>query len=252
MSSKPAPNISSLDLLRSLYNELSANFEFHYKTIIRISWRDGSPDTEEFIIHRDPEIPESKLDRKNYRGCKNVVPLRTFQEFTSGSLYSPVSALGYRNFSYEWALAFVIDCNLARQKTGNIDDALVHYISDVAAGDAIRKRRIILEENSTKRRQSKPNSEDLDERYLQKMKNLSVEERKEIKDFIKKNKKKLDSDDSFQHEEYRPKIFRNSVSISAGPDDLDDENFLSWLVEKENNSRKTSKKPSLETIDGDF
>ena len=245
--SKPdvAPNITSLDLLKSLYQELSAPFQKYYKTILVISWRDGSPDTEEIVIHEEDGVPEKLLERSHYRGAKSVRIARTFVEETAGSLYVPVSALGYRSFDYSWALAFKCDADIARNKTGFPEDAMVHYISDVAADDKILKRRMSLKGLSKAGRPRRTNTEDLEDRYLNKMKNLSVEERKEISEFIKKNKKELNAS-SFRHDEYQPKTEKYSISISAGPDNLDEENFLSWLIEKMDNNRRIAKKPALD------
>lgn len=253
MPSKPdvPPNISSLDLLKSLYSELAAPFIPYFVTILKISWRDGSPDTEEAITHGPDGVPESALDRSNYRGSKSITEDRSFVEETCGSLYAPVSALGYRSFDYSWALAFKIDCDLARKKTGSIEDAMAEYISDIAADDKIIKRRMVLREASAAGRPGKTNTQDLEERYLQKMTNLSPKERKEIEAFLKKNQKKLDaSEDSFRHEEYKSRTEAYSISISAGPDNLDQENFLSWLLEKsESDKKRMTRKPALDEVD---
>lgn len=251
-SKKPdvLPNITSLSLLKSLYQELSAPFQNYYKTILVVSWRDGSPDTEEIVIHGKDGVSPKLLERSYYHGAKSVKIDRTFIEQTAGSLYVPVSALGYRSLDYPWALSFKIDCDIARAKTGSTEDAMVHYVGDVAADDKIIKRRIILKEKSLAGRPAKTNTQDLEERYLGRMKNLTVAERKEIKEFIKKNKKALNSsDDSFRHEGYEPKTQKYSVSISAGPDDLDDENFLSWLLEQSEGNKRNKRKQDLDERD---
>jgi hypothetical protein len=247
MSTKPVPNITSLDLLRSLYSELSAPFVPYFTTIIRIVWRDGSPDTEESVVHNGI-IPASKLDRTNYRGAKSVTPVRDFVEETCGSLYAPVSALGYRSFDYGWALAFKLDCDLARKKTGDPMDGAAEYISDIAANDKILKRRNNLKEAKPGGRPAMTNTDDLEERYLNKMKNLTIEERKEIRAFLKKNQKELDaSSDSFMHENYAPKTtMKDAVSISAGPPGVSDDAFLSWLLESADSSHRIKPKPALD------
>lgn len=252
MPSKPdvAPNVTSLDLLRSLYQELSAPFIPYYKSIIRISWRDGSPDTEEVVTHGPEGVPEKFLNRSNYRGAKAVTVDRTFVEETCGSLYAPVSALGYRSFDYPWALAFKIDADIARMKTGDPVDGMAEYVSDVAADDKILKRRMILKKASNAGRPGKTNTQDLEERYLEKMKNISTEDRKEIAAFLKKNRRVLDSaTDSFRHEDYKSRTDAYSISLSAGPEDLDQENFLSWLLEQADGSRRVARKLALDEFE---
>lgn len=248
---KALPPVSSMDLLRSLYQELAAPFVPYFTTILKIAWRDGSPDTEEAITHQDKQIPERALDKQNYSGASNVTPDRQFAEETCGSLYAPVSALGYRSFNYEWALLFKIDCDLARKKTGDIMDGASHYLSDIAAGDKIVQRRSVLN-NYHGGRFAKTNTEDLENRYLSKMKNLTKEERKEISAWLRKNKKKLNEsqtgENSFRHEDYEPKVSKCSVSISSGPDDASDEAFLSWLLNATSGGSKSSKKPQLDEV----
>lgn len=250
--SKPdvPPNITALDVLRALYQELSAPFVPYFITMLRIAWRDGSPDTEIAVTHDYEGVPKAALDKANYRGAKSVTEDRHFVEETCGSLYAPVSTLGYRSFDYSWALAFKIDCDLAREKTGDPLNGAAHYISDIAADDKILHRRSILVKGPpSKGRPSKTNTEDLEERYLKRMKNLTIAERKEITTFLERNRKKLDeSNDLFRHEDFLVPTERQGISISAGPDDLDEENFLSWLLQQAD-SRTTTKKLNLDEMD---
>lgn len=239
--SKVLPPISSVDILKSAYSELSASRQPYLKSVII---KDNTEDQIETYTDENHRIKKHKELRRSQK-------VRDFEEFTCGSLYAPVSTLGYKSFDYEWALCFKVDCDLAREKTGSIEDAMVHYISDLASNSKIIKRRSVL--NSYRGgRIRKTNSEDINERYLKRMKRLTPDEKKEIKEWLKKNKEILDaSQDSFQHEDYKSSVSAFSVSITAGPEESTDEEFLSWLVNSNAGSRRVIKKPQLDSDDAD-
>lgn len=223
---KTLPTFTSLDLLRALYTELSAQVRPYWKTIVRVTLKKGGS-YEESVVHTSAN--HNKLDRKGHRGARNVEAIRTFEETTSGSLYAPVSALGYRQMDYEWALNFKIDCDLARQKSGDIADGAAHYIADIAADTHIIKRRQALEEFKPRGRPpTKLNSKDMEERYS---KLLKGSDKEEALAWIAQNKDRLDdTENDFVCDTRDDVALHFAVSISAGPEDETDEAFLDWLT----------------------
>lgn len=244
MTKKGSGEFTGLGILKALYSELSAEIRPYYKTLVRVHLRSGGS-YEDTVVHTSEK--HAKLGSKGHRGAKNVQELRRFTEYTCGSLYVPLSSLGYRQMDYETALNFKIDCDLARKKTGRIADGAMHYLSGIVAGEGIMAKRETLGKYKAKSRPpTRSNSKDLLERYTNDP-NLSTKDKDEILAWIEVNKEALDdSNNEFKHEAFLEKVLRSSVSISAGPDDLDDESFLDWLTRSESNTIKGSKKPEME------
>lgn len=240
---KKLPPFNNLDLLRSIYQEISAPRLPYFKTIILKSYKGSPTPQEETVVHTDPD--HIALTKAGHRNVSKVVVSRQFVEETIGSLYAPASVLGYRNLDYENALNFKIDCDLARQKTGDILDGAVHYISEAVTDDKIVRKRQNLNKRGFR---PKPNSRDIEERYLANPR-ISDSEKDEIRRWLKKNREKLDNSSNFNRESYTGIVADRSVSASAGPDDLgDQEDFLSWLVYS---PRTSNQKRRLDQIDED-
>lgn len=239
---KGLPTITSLDMLKAFYSELSAARRAYYKTLVRVVLKSGGS-YEDAVVHTEER--HTRLEKKGHKGAKSVDTIRAFIEFTAGTLYVPMSALGYKQMDYEWALNFKIDCDLARAKTGDISDGAVHYISDIAAGDHIIKRREVLSAMAPRGRPpKKSNYTDIKERYLR-LKNTSQEEKKEIEAWLEVNREALDDPQgSFHHEAYTDKVLARSASISSGDVDLDREAFLDWLMNRTMYGRKLPKPTS--------
>lgn len=244
MAKKGSAEFTGLDILKALYSELSAPVLPYYKTLVRVHLAKGGS-YEDTVVHTSEN--HAKLVSKGHRGARNVQELRRFTEYTCGSLYAPVSNLGYRQMDYETALNFKIDCDLARKKTGDITDGAVHYIAKLVSGDGIMARRETLVKYSARSRPpAKSNSQDLEERYGND-KSLSTKDKDDLMAWIEVNREALDDpNNEFKHEAFLEKVLRSAVSISAGPDDLDDESFLDWLTRSESSATKTNRKPEME------
>lgn len=206
---KRFPETSSIEELRNIYQKLSAPKRTYYKTLIRVHLRRGSYLA--WVIHTEPN--NVNLTTKGYRNAVRVVPeyltdaagnqipIR-LSSTTEGSLYGPLSSLSM-GMDYESALCFKIDCDLARTKTGNIEDALVHYIQESGVTELIAQKKKKLVYKSKPGPNKKSNSSDLLDRYGRD---------EETARWIKNNSEKLD-EGNFSHENYKDRIFANSVSI---------------------------------------
>lgn len=217
------PASSSIEELRTLYEELSAKREPYYKTLIRI-WYPKKEFVEETVVHSRKEHVD--LSPKNHPGCIRVECISSTTEWTMGGLYCAGVSTQRGVISSEWALIFKIDCDLARQKTGSIDAALVHYINkqtaeeDTPVSERIRRDREKLERVRRARemaaRASKEwrggrykettNSVDLLQRYGRKSLDGKYDTSDAATAWILANAKTLDEDESFTYDKYRSSV----------------------------------------------
>lgn len=236
MKNKTLPDFNSIDALKAIYSELSAPVQSYYKSLIRVILKTGSYITS--FVHTDKN--NIKLSPKGWHGAKDVQLIQSFEEFTCGSLYAPVSMLGYRQLDYEWALLLKIDCDLARKKTGDIADGISHYISDIVAGDKIIRQRAVLEDLAKKRGRpkKKTNSQDIRERYI--TSKTSKEDIDEIESWLAEHGDEIDGCTDFDRETtpFKGAIFDKSVSLSSAPENVDEGAFVDWLINGKNNRRK--------------
>ena len=219
--SKAAPAFKSLKAAKEFYNELSAPPQFIYKTVVKV-YPSTNRQAHAFIdvaVHTDPDnLRLSQFQRANPRRVepayftdeKGRKRLRQKKEFTSGSLYAPQSGHNGPGWvDYEWALCFKIDGDLARRKTGHVEDGLIHYIVDLdpASDKRMRKarKRLAKVNDSIGGRLPKSNSQDLTERYGR--------SDPEVLDWIKRNSAELDNAD-FSHDNYTDMVLRHAVPLS--------------------------------------
>jgi UDP-2,3-diacylglucosamine pyrophosphatase LpxH len=203
------PDYNSIEQLKQIYNKLAAPVRTHYKTMVRVYLRHGNYDVS--VVHDDEN--HVGLKKKNYRNAVSVKPIMIkdgdgqkplkFQYTTAGSLYAPQSSLSYSGMSYPWALCFKIDCDLARKKTGDIEDAIIHYVSDFSIPDIKRKKLDALKSKAGRPRKS--NYRDLKDRYGNDP---------EVNKWLRENRKALNRG-NFSYDDYRNQVEQNSVSISA-------------------------------------
>jgi hypothetical protein len=212
---KTKPNFKSLARLRSFYKELSAASEIYITSFIRVEYKDGGKGRPERVIHDG--TGHVKLKKKGHMNARRVHPVNWTDhkgekhlirhvEYTCGVLYAPLNSntLG-GSVDFEWALILKIDGDLARQKTGDVDDALVHYLEDIAviSDPAIQKKRERLSVPDERGRPIKSNSADLLDQYG---------DDPEAASWIRENRHRLNRG-KFYHEQYRDTVLRDSISI---------------------------------------
>lgn len=224
------PTFSSMEALRSLYEELSFNPVPYYKTLVRVRLPKKAY-VERSVVHLRSE--HADLSVANWRGAVAVDKVRTFKEINAGALYVPATTGQTAELTPEMALIFKIDCDLARKKTGSIDPALAHYIADSAirTGRAGNPRKIQAEREKLERARDtrrergmdvggRPrkytNSQDLLARYGKKKKGgWDLED--EVTAFILANAETLDASTDFAYDEYRDPVMANRID---GVEDL--------------------------------
>ena len=219
---KAAPSFKNLRMAVDFYNEISAPVKVVYKTVVRVfpANAKNSHAFEAVAIHDDPDnLRLSQFERANPRRVDKVFfvdhrgeqHLRQHKEFTVGTLYAPQSGHnGPNQVSLEWALIFKIDGDLARRKTGHVEDGLIHYIVDLnpvhnkTIERARKKLSELSEQKSFEGRPPKSNSQDLTERYGR--------DDPEVLDWIKRNSAELDNAD-FSHDNYTDMVLRHAVPL---------------------------------------
>lgn len=201
------PEFSSLDAVRAFYQELSVPRRPYYKTMVRVftkSKRGGS--FVDRVIHTDPN--HVKLSKIGYKDARRVEVLKikdsngnsipyVHVEYTDSLLYSPVGhKFGKGAINYEWALLLKIDGDIARRKTGNVDDGLIHYVNDLKE---FKSRKVKIAVNKLKkegrenRHLPKSNAQDIIERYGR--------DDPEVLEWALRNASKLEKG-NFYHENY--------------------------------------------------
>jgi hypothetical protein len=140
---------------------------------------------------------------------------------------------------YEWALCFKIDCDLARQKTGSIEDAIVHYIQDAVAANAIIERRQNLEEIAGRGRpKKKSNFNDLKERYGDDPETLA---------WLRQNRQRLNRG-KFSHDDYLDSVFSHAISLEEFNDEFSSIEQLNEIVIRRESRISVHELPSSEEI----
>jgi hypothetical protein len=164
-----------------------------------------------------------------------VKPIR-HTEWTEGDLYSARtsnSKIGIR-YTYEWALTFVADCDLARQR-GNLNEILEEYASDetlsfidVPETEVIPIREL-YQKKSGVGRPINSNYDDMLDRYKNEPEALK---------WIKDNARDIQTTDegsgngkNFYHDEYMPQVIRKSVRYG------EDENMYSDATKRDRKGR---------------
>jgi hypothetical protein len=230
--------VKSIDCLRELYKQLADLRRPYCKSRVRVvSRRDQY---EETVFHEDPDVISIK---KGYHQPLEVTPVEivdsaghrhrlTSIEYTVGSLYAPLaSGNRRRGLGLEAALNFKIDCDLAKKKTGSIDDAFADYADDVVDRntpffEAKRRRKKREQYRASKNgdpasngqrkpgpgeedpnagRPRKTNTEDLVERYGNDPEAVA---------WVLAHSEALDAGD-FAHEDYRPPTEQHATTIEA-------------------------------------
>lgn len=243
------PIFDSLDKLRQVYQELGAGRHAYIKSFVRVYYKSGGSFVDA-VIH--DEKGHAKLNKTGYINVVKVVPELNIDgqpyrlvEYTQGALYNPQwNGLRY-GLGYEWALCLKIDGDLARKKTGFVEDGLIHYLADNPVepkktyNSVIYNRLMFLsakalegfatkqEKDEAKELRSKlekitgvkyrysnsgsrgpkekTNAQDLFERY----------EDPNTRKWIEKNKKKLNSNkNKFHHDNFTDRVLKDSVSLS--------------------------------------
>jgi hypothetical protein len=120
-----SPAFSSMEELRTIYDELSSKPCPYYKSVVRIKLSKRSFVTRT-IIHSGAH---ADLKPESHRGAVGVELIGRHTEMTTGLLYLPQVSSQNIKMSTEWLLIFKIDCDLSRKKTGSVDSALAHYIA---------------------------------------------------------------------------------------------------------------------------
>lgn len=224
MPKKPLPIFRSLAGLKTLYEELSAPRLPIITTLVRVVLKSGGS----YIDRVTHTGSHARLEKKGHRNARRVIPL-TYEnqngnrkplehvEFTEGSLYTPqaVSNMASPSIDYEWALLLKIDADLARQKTGDIMDGLVHYLDDltVITNPAISARREKLKNKGAGGKRRKTNARDLLERYAMDEEGKRIPG--EIANWITANRHKLNDDPTFTHEDYQDQTERRASDIDG-------------------------------------
>lgn len=211
----PLPIFKTYAELRRLYKELSAEPRPLYKypdASVRVA---GGHVRRTRIRQTDERLG---FQPRIYRDSSGRAHEHVFVEWTYGSLYTPQLSSGIGSLTTEWALCFKIDCDLARQKTGSIESAFAHYVSDaVAARDAsVADAREALNAIAEARvgaggRPRKTNADDLLDRYGRKTPDGSWDLTDETTRWILANADALNQDTSFSWEHYRSQIFAHRV-----------------------------------------
>lgn len=119
--------VNRIEELRNLYEELSMKPTPYYKSYIRVRYP-KKDFHDHMIVHLHKDHEELKVS--NYRDAIGIDRTHTFVEINVGTLYTCPTSTADREMNMEWSLIFKIDCDLAKKKTGSIDSALAHYVSD--------------------------------------------------------------------------------------------------------------------------
>lgn len=213
-----APRFKALDALVEFYKELSAPERFTYRTMVAIypAFRKAEP-YYEVVSHTEPH--HIKLTKDGYRNVRRVDKvcytdkngkqvLNQKVERTIGSLYTPQRAyrIGPGKINYEWALLMKIDADIARRKTGYIEDGLIHYVDDLnpVISEKIEKARARLAKKSASGRPPKSNTQDLTERYGR--------NDPKVQEWIDKYSAELDGAD-FKHDGFQDSVMLHSVEL---------------------------------------
>lgn len=219
MTSK-SPSLSSTEALRQLYQELSAPESPYVKypnsrKKIAVTLTDeageetvrthlGKPaDYVEFSRPPSPAVEPAVFVDSAGRKHRHVL-----EETTYGTLYTPQISSQPQAMTTEWALAFKVDCDLARKKTGSIDAALAEY----AAADSMAPKNIAPEAGEPSRgKGGRPkkftNADDLLVRYGKKTESGGDWDTEDpTTAWILENARELTDDASFAYDGYRDPV----------------------------------------------
>ena len=120
--------------LKNLYYELSAPIRYYYKSFIKVELKNGGHYFEA-VVHDDPN-DHYKLTTKGHRNAKRVSVVKNngeplvLKEFTCGLLYVPPTARKVRGMSFDDALCFVCDVDIARRKGLSIEEGVSAWLDD--------------------------------------------------------------------------------------------------------------------------
>ena len=213
--------INKMEELRNLYEEISMKPAPYYKSYIRVKY--PRKDFRDYmIVHLNKDHQDLKLS--NYKDAVSIERTHTFVEMNMGTLYTCPTSTAEREMNMEWLLIFKIDCDLSKKKTGSIDSALAHYVSDALlkssptySTNRLLETRAKLEKNivdpyadgEKKNLGGRPrkfsNSEDLLEKYGTKIgDNWDMTD--VVTSWIFENKTVLDASTDFFYDDYRSPV----------------------------------------------
>lgn len=213
--------VNKMEELRNLYEELSLKPVPYYKSYIRVRYPKKAFQ-DHMVVHLHEQHQE--LNTNHYKDAIGIDRIHRFVEFNVGTLYTCPTSTADREMNMEWSLIFKIDCDLAKKKTGSIDAALAHYVSDsllktspLYSTNRLLESRAKLEKNlvdpyeemEKKNLGGRPrkytNTEDLLEKYGTKIDGV-WDESDMVTGWILENRDVLDSSTEFFHDEYRSPV----------------------------------------------
>lgn len=121
-----------VERLKALYRELSAPKRFYYKSFVKVELKKGGFYFES-VVHDNPD-DHIKLTEKGHRNAKRVSVVKingveqVLEEFTCGLLYVPPTARKVKSMSYDDALCFVCDVDIARRNGKSMEEAVSAWI----------------------------------------------------------------------------------------------------------------------------